>query len=147
FIRQTTLHTQYSNLVLPSDDGYSPSPLFFLTSPAPPEIYTLSLHDALPILVDVFFPLHWALRRARPLQTLLSRVSPCLVYCHIYPGLTREQHEDWCRLDTYDALTDRYKRMRTPGQILRTLAALGGTQIQAARRGNGVEASCRKPPC
>jgi len=98
-------------------------------------------------LVDVFFPLHWALRRARPLQTLLSRVSPCLVYCHIYPGLTREQHEDWCRLDTYDALTDRYKRMRTPGQILRTLAALGGTQIQAARRGNGVEASCRKPPC
>ncbi len=98
-------------------------------------------------LVDVFFPLHWAVRSVRPLQMLLSRVSPCIVYCHIYPGLTREQHEDWCRLDTYDALTDRYQRMRSPGQILRTLAALGATQIQAARRGNGVEASCRKPPC
>jgi len=98
-------------------------------------------------LVDVFFPLHWAVRSVRPLQMLLSRVSPCIVYCHIYPGLTREQHEDWCRLDTYDALTDRYQRMRSPGQILRTLAALGATQIRAARRGNGVEASCRKPPC
>src|SRR5699024_12271749 len=26
-----------------------PSPSFFFTDPAPPEIYTLSLHDALPI--------------------------------------------------------------------------------------------------
>ena len=96
------------------------------------------------VLVDVFFPLHWALRRARLLQTLLSRVSPCLAYCHIYPELTRAQHEDWCRLDTYDELTDRYKRLRTPGRIRRTLAALGATQIQVARRGTVVEASCRK---
>jgi SAM-dependent methyltransferase len=96
-------------------------------------------------LVDVFFPLHWAVRRVLPLQTLLSRVSPCLAYCHIYPGLTRAQHEDWCRLDTYDELTDRYKRMRTAGRIRRTLVALGATQVQAARRGNVVEASCRKP--
>jgi SAM-dependent methyltransferase len=97
------------------------------------------------VLVDVFFPLHWALRRARPLQTLLSRVSPCLAYCHVYPDLTRAQHEDWCRLDTYDELTDRYKRLRTAGHIRRTLAALGATQIHVVRRGNVVEASCRKP--
>ena len=98
-------------------------------------------------LVDVFFPLHWALRRARPLQTLLSRVSPCLAYCHVYPELTRAQHEDWCRLDTYDELTDRYKRLRTVGRIRRALAALGANQIQAVRHGNVVEASCRKPLC
>jgi len=96
-------------------------------------------------LVRVFFPLHWAVRRARPLQTLLSRVSPCLAYCHIYPNLTRAQHQDWCRLDTYDELTDRFKRLRTAGQIRRTLASLGATQIQSARRGHVVEATCRKP--
>jgi len=96
-------------------------------------------------LVRVFFPMHWAVRHARPLQTLLSRISPCLAYCHIYPGLTRAQHQDWCRLDTYDELTDRFKRMRTAGQIRRALAALGATQIHAARREHVVEATCRKP--
>ena len=96
-------------------------------------------------LVRVFFPLHWAVRRVRPLQTLLSRVSPCLAYCHIYPNLTRAQHQDWCRLDTYDELTDRFKRMRTAGQIRRALAALGATQIRAGRREHVVEATCRKP--
>jgi SAM-dependent methyltransferase len=96
-------------------------------------------------LVDLFFPLHWAVRRAPLLQKLLSRVSPCLSYCHVYHGLTREQHEDWCRLDTYDALTDRYKFMRTAGSIRRTLASLGAVQIQSVRRGYLVEATCRKP--
>jgi hypothetical protein len=76
---------------------------------------------------------------------LLSRVSPCLSYCHVYHGLTREQHEDWCRLDTYDALTDRYKFMRTARNIRRTLASLGAVQIQSVRRGYLVEATCRKP--
>jgi hypothetical protein len=95
--------------------------------------------------VIVFFPLHWAVRRAWPLQTLLSRISPCLAYCHIYPELTRAQHEDWCRLDTYDELTDRFKRMRTAGQIRRALTALGATQIHSARREHVIEATCRKP--
>src|SRR5205823_9262770 len=89
-------------------------------------------------LVDVFFPLHWAVRRTRILQQLLSRVSPCLAYCHVYPKFTRAQHEDWCRLDTYDELTDHFKRLRTVGSIRRTLAALGGLQIQIGR------ASCRE---
>jgi len=97
------------------------------------------------VLVNAFFPLHWAVRRSRLLQTLLSRVSPCLAYCHIYPELTREQHEDWCRLDTFDELTDRYKRLRTAGRIRRTLTALGAAQVEATRRGNVVEATCRKP--
>jgi len=37
--------------------------------------------------------------------------------------------------------------MRTPGQIRRTLAALGAAQIQVVRRGYVVEATCRRPPC
>ncbi len=120
------------------------APLYRLILKRQPPTRAKQITDA---LVDVFFPLHWAVRRVRPLQMLLSRVSPCLANCHVYPELTREQHKDWCRLDTYDALTDRYKRMRTPGQIRRTLAALGATQIQTARRGYVVEATCRRPPC
>ncbi|HVH08863.1 MAG TPA: class I SAM-dependent methyltransferase [Gemmatimonadales bacterium] len=101
-------------------------------------------------LVDLFFPLHWAVRKVRPLQMLLSRVSPCLAYCHVYPELTRAQHEDWCRLDTFDELTDYYKRLRTAGQLRRTLTALGAVSIEAVRRGSVVEARGRKPreaPC
>jgi len=117
------------------------APLYRLIMKRLPPAYAKRITDA---LVDMFFPLHWAVRRLRPLQTALSRVSPCLAYCHIYPGLTREQHEDWCRLDTYDELTDHFKRMRTAGQIRRALDALGATQIRAARREHVVEASCRK---
>jgi len=95
-------------------------------------------------LVDVFFPLHWAVRRAPALQALLSRVSPCLSYCHKYPQLTRAQHKDWCRLDTYDELTDWFKRLRTAAQIRRTLEGLGGLQIQAVRMRGVIEARCRK---
>ncbi len=95
-------------------------------------------------LVDLFFPLHWAVRRSRILQMLLSRVSPCLAYCHVNQELTRAQHEDWCRLDTYDELTDHFKRLRTAGQIRQTLAALGAVQIQAVRRNHVIEARCRK---
>jgi hypothetical protein len=84
-------------------------------------------------------------RRTPLLQKLLSRVSPCLAYCHIHPELTRKQHEDWCRLDTYDELTDYYKRLRTAAQIRRTLVRLGATEIDAARVWNVVEARCRKP--
>src|SRR2546426_1026677 len=92
------------------------------------------------------FRSHWAVRHVRPLQMLLSRVSPCLAYCHEPMALTREQHEDWCRLDTFDKLTDRYKRLRTAGQIRRTLTALGATEIRVVRHSYLVEATCRKPP-
>ncbi len=101
-------------------------------------------------LVDAWFPLHWAIRRLRPLQMLLSRVSPCLAYCHTHPELTRAQHEDWCRLDTYDELTDYYKRLRTARRIRRTLTGLGAVEVHAVRRRSVVEATCRKPsppPC
>lgn len=96
-------------------------------------------------LVEVFFPLHWAVRRFRPAQMLLSRISPCLVYFRDFPQLNKEQHKELTRLDTYDNNTDRYKHLRTLRQIRRTLASLGGVSIQVAPGGNGVEARCRKP--
>lgn len=96
-------------------------------------------------LVATFFPMHWGVRRLRPAQMLLSRVSPCLVYLHAFPELSREQHYEWCRLDTYDQLTDHYKHLRTATQIRRTLASLNGQDIWVSRGGNGIEARCRKP--
>jgi 2-polyprenyl-3-methyl-5-hydroxy-6-metoxy-1,4-benzoquinol methylase len=95
-------------------------------------------------LVDRFFPLHWAVRRLGPAQMLLSRISPCLVYCHVYPQLTKEQHQDWCRLDTFDHLTDHYKHRRTVGQMRRVLKSLGADHIHVVRDGNGIEGRCRR---
>jgi 2-polyprenyl-3-methyl-5-hydroxy-6-metoxy-1,4-benzoquinol methylase len=95
-------------------------------------------------LVRVFFPLHWAVRNVVPAQMLLSRVSPVQVYFRAYPELSREEHYEWARLDTFDHLTDRYKRLRTKRQIHRCLAGLGALDIAVWRGGNGIEARCRK---
>jgi hypothetical protein len=96
-------------------------------------------------LVNLFFSLHWAIRGFYPAQILLSRISPCLVYLRAFPQLNKSQHYDWCRLDTFDQLTDQYKHLRTVGQIRRFLISLGATDIRVARGGNGVEARGRKP--
>jgi 2-polyprenyl-3-methyl-5-hydroxy-6-metoxy-1,4-benzoquinol methylase len=96
-------------------------------------------------LVDLWFPLHWSVRRTWPLQALLSRVSPCQVYFKMFPHLTRAQHRELCRLDTFDQLADRYKRLRTVRQIRRTLMELDAEEIEVRRGGNGIEARARKP--
>jgi SAM-dependent methyltransferase len=96
-------------------------------------------------LVSLFFPLHWRVRRVPWVQRLLSRISPCLAYCHVMPELTREQHYDWCRLDTFDELTDYYKHFRTCAQIRRILVSCGAERIEVSRRGVVVEARCRRP--
>ena len=76
---------------------------------------------------------------------LLSRVSRCLVYLRAFPQLPKERHYEWCRLDTFDSLTDYYKHLRTPNQIRATLASLNAEDVRVSRGGNGVEARCRKP--
>src|SRR5438045_5986536 len=57
-------------------------PLYFLTHPPPPEIYTLSLHDALPISADRFEAesraFHEALRDAYR-QLALDEPNRCVV--------------------------------------------------------------------
>ncbi len=94
-------------------------------------------------IVDVFLPMHRAVRNYPVAQALLSRVSPVLAYYHALP-LNDELQRQWALLDTHDALTDWFKRLRTPGQIRRTLEDLGATEIRCGRGGNGVEARCRR---
>jgi SAM-dependent methyltransferase len=95
-------------------------------------------------LVEVLFPIHWTLRGARFRNFLLSRFSPVLCYFDQYPELTREQHYELSRLDTFDSLTDYYKHTRTPGQIRRLMESLHPADIWVSVGGNGVEARCRK---
>jgi hypothetical protein len=96
-------------------------------------------------LVDLFLPLHKAVRRHRVAQALLSRVSPVLAYYH-HHALNDDLQREWALLDTHDSLTDRFKHFRSQRQIRRVLAGLGAVSIWCERGGNGVEARCRRPP-
>lgn len=95
-------------------------------------------------LVDFFFPLHWAFRNIAPLEWLLKRVSPLITFMKPHPELSRQEHFEWARLDTYDSLTDYYKHLRTPEQIKTELEKLGAKNIWINKGGNGVEARATK---
>lgn len=95
-------------------------------------------------LVDFFFPLHWNLRNNYPLNWLLHRISPLIVYINHFKDQDRNFHYEWSKLDTYDSLTDYYKHLRTPSQIKKTLEGLGAKNIWIHEGGNGVEARCTK---
>jgi SAM-dependent methyltransferase len=94
-------------------------------------------------LVDRLLPLH---RNAGRLRPLLTRISPVHSYYRTYPELSADLQQEWAVLDTHDALTDHYKRLRTCGQIQRVLERLGAVDVLCWRGGNGVEARARKPP-
>lgn len=100
-------------------------------------------------LTKAMFPVHWALRNKPLAARALRVVSPCAMpdsnNLKMLDTLGRERAFDWLVLDTYDALTDRYKHLRTPKQVHHTLARLGAVGIAARIGGNGVEASCAKP--
>jgi SAM-dependent methyltransferase len=93
-------------------------------------------------LVDLLLPLH---KKAGRLGPLLTRVSPVHSYYRTHPELSEPLQREWAVLDTHDALTDYYKRLRTCRQIRRDLELLGADEIQCRRGGNGVEARARKP--
>ncbi len=95
-------------------------------------------------LVDFFFPLHWAFRNIAPLEWLLKRVSPLITFMKPHPELSRQEHFEWARLDTYDSLTDYYKHLRTPEEIKKELEKLGAKNIWINKGGNGVEARATK---
>jgi 2-polyprenyl-3-methyl-5-hydroxy-6-metoxy-1,4-benzoquinol methylase len=92
-----------------------------------------------------FFPLHRAVRNHKPLQMMLSRVSPLLTYYHALPELNDKLQYEWAELDTHDSLTDYYKHLRSTGAIRATLTGFAAHNIWVAKGGNGVEARCQKP--
>ncbi|MFN8299353.1 MAG: class I SAM-dependent methyltransferase [Chitinophagales bacterium] len=95
-------------------------------------------------LTNTFFPLHWSFRNMPALDWFVKRVSPVMTYMKLHPELSREEHYEWARLDSYDSLTDYYKHLRTPEQIKAELEKLGGKNIWINKGGNGVEARATK---
>lgn len=96
-------------------------------------------------IVRTFLPLHKRFRRSLLLQRAFSRISPVQVYYQSIPELPDAFQEKFAFLDTYDSLTDYYKRFRTKGQIRRALETHGLEVEYCEKGGNGVEARARRP--
>ena len=94
-------------------------------------------------------PVHRALWHRRRgfgrLRRYLGKVSPVVDYYEAYPELGTDLLTEWAVLDTHDTLTDQYKHLRDPDEIRATLLALGLTEVEVRRGGNGVEARARAP--
>ena len=83
--------------------------------------------------------------RARP-GGCSARRRRCSTTTTAIPSSGAERLAEWARLDTHDALTDRYKHLRDAGQIRAALAAAGLSAVEVAEAGNGIEArAVRKP--
>jgi hypothetical protein len=96
-------------------------------------------------LVDVFLPLHRVGRRSRVWQAIMRRVTPVVSYYNDFPNLSDELQEEWARLDTFDNLTDYYKRLTTVKQFNKSMDRLGAKNVQSWRGGTGVESRGMKP--
>jgi hypothetical protein len=96
-------------------------------------------------IVDIFFPVHKAIRNFPFAQEIFSRFSPILTYFHAYPHLPDALQKEWAILDTHDSLTDWFKHLRSLQQIKNELQNLGAVDILINRAGNGIEALCRRP--
>jgi SAM-dependent methyltransferase len=96
-------------------------------------------------LVDFWFPIYWRVRKLPLARKVLARIAGIHFYYPQIPLGTRARFYEWSLLDTHDALTDAFKRFRTPAQVEQTLEALGAVDIHVWKGGNGVEAWCRKP--
>lgn len=96
-------------------------------------------------LVDIFLPLHKAVRGFRPAQAMVSRVSPVLSYYRAHPELNDKLQREWALLDTHDSLTDWYRHLRSRKAIRRALEKAGLTSIWCEKGGNGVEARAMRP--
>jgi SAM-dependent methyltransferase len=110
-----------------------------LRVPAPSRLATVTR------VVNFWFPVHWALRRWRFAQALLTRVSPLHFYYPSLPLRGREAFYEWALLDTHDATTDVFKHRRSREALIASVEGLGAVDIVAARAGNGTEVFCRKP--
>lgn len=96
-------------------------------------------------LVDIFYPIHRAIRNIPFLQQIFSRISPIITYFHVYPQLPEHLQKEWSTLDTHDGMTDWYKHLRSLEQIKTTLLNIGLKNIKVWKGGNGIEARGKRP--
>lgn len=101
--------------------------------------------DAVKLIVDLFFPVHWIFRNSNLIQRFLRRISPVHFYYTSLNLKSKKLCYEWALLDTHDSTTDYYKHYRTLNQIYKYLDALGALEISVKLGGNGIEAFCKKP--
>src|SRR6185503_9012386 len=94
-------------------------------------------------------PIHRRLWRRGPVvdraRAVFRRLSPVVDHYDRLPQLSPGQLAEWSTLDTHDALTDRYKHLRTADEVRDLLVAAGLVEIEAVYGGNGVEARGHRP--
>jgi 2-polyprenyl-3-methyl-5-hydroxy-6-metoxy-1,4-benzoquinol methylase len=95
-------------------------------------------------LVDVFLPLHTAVRRHPVAQKVVSRVSPVSAYYQAYPDLADEIQREWSLLDTHDSLTDWHRHLQTVAGLRTLLGTIGATVERCERWAYNVEARARR---
>ena len=99
-------------------------------------------------LVSALLPLHRVLwhsgRGRRAARAVLRRISPVFDYYDSHPQLGPHL-EEWAILDTHDALTDRYKHLRSVTEIRACLEGVGLEVLSCREAGNGIEARGRRP--
>ena len=78
-------------------------------------------------------------------RAVFRRLSPVVDHYDRLPQLSPGQLAEWSTLDTHDALTDRYKHLRTADEVRDLLVAAGLVEIEAVYGGNGVEARGHRP--
>ena len=93
-------------------------------------------------------PVHRSLWRRGPLvdraRAVFRRVSPVVDHYDRLPELSPDQLAEWAALDTHDALTDRYKHLRTADEVRALMVDAGLVDVEVDYAGNGVEARGRK---
>jgi 2-polyprenyl-3-methyl-5-hydroxy-6-metoxy-1,4-benzoquinol methylase len=95
-------------------------------------------------ITAAILPIHRVLWRPgaapRAARRVLRAASPVLDYYDRHPELGPARLAEWARLDTHDALTDRYKHLRDAVQIRAALESAGLSAIEVVEGGNGIEA-------
>jgi SAM-dependent methyltransferase len=139
------------------DHYRTPGPLIRLVYPLTPRAILRQILLRVPppaafrasgVIVRALLPIHRMLWHRGPVVDRVRRawrlVSPVFDYYDSHPELGPHL-EEWAVLDTHDALTDRYKHLRTPLEVARALTAAGLEVIDSRAAGNGVEARARRP--
>lgn len=91
-------------------------------------------------LVDIFFPLHWRFRHISAAKWILGHVSPLLTNIESFESKGYDFNRDTSFLETYDGLTDYYKRLITKKELTNIILNLKDVSTYDLKKdGNGWE--------
>ncbi|KFD39649.1 class I SAM-dependent methyltransferase [Schleiferia thermophila] len=87
-------------------------------------------------LVTIFFPLHWRLRHSKVGRWLLGHFSPILTNIDTFEQKGYAFNKQTSVLESYDALTDYYKRLIKKSELIKILSSLPDLASFDIKRGS-----------